>query len=66
MTTVEQHRDGIDDAVVLEWRFGVLMDAGFLPDQAWSLASSTEVDVRLAERLLVQGCPPAMVVRILL
>ena len=66
MTTIEQHRDGTDNAVVLEWRFGVLMDAGFLPDQAWSLASSVEVDVRLAERLLVQGCPPATVVRILL
>jgi hypothetical protein len=65
MTAIEQ-RDGIDDAVLLEWRFDVLMEAGYLPDQAWALASIREVDVRLAERLLAQGCPRSTAVRILL
>jgi len=67
MATAEQRRDDeADEAVVLEWRFAVLMEAGYLPDQARVLASSKDVDVRLAERLLAQGCPRATAVRILL
>ena len=65
VTTVEKRRDQAEEAV-LEWRFNTLMEAGYLPDQARVLASSKEVDVRLAERLLAQGCPRATAVRILL
>lgn len=66
MTTIQQRGDTTDDTVLLEWRFEVLIEAGYLPDQAWTLASSKEVDLRLAERLLAQGCPRATAVRILL
>jgi hypothetical protein len=67
MATAEQRRDDeTDEAVVFQWRFAVLMEAGYLPDQARTLASCREVDVRLAERLLAQGCPRATAVRILL
>jgi hypothetical protein len=66
VTTAEQQRVGIDEAAVLDWRFGVLMQAGYLPDQAWTLAACRDVDVRLAERLLEQGCPRSTAILILL
>jgi len=66
MTTVEQQTPGADDAAVFDWRFEVLMHAGYQPDQAWLLATNRDIDVRLAERLLSQGCPRATAVRILL
>jgi hypothetical protein len=66
MATVEQRTPDTGEAAVFDWRFEVLMHAGYLPDQAWSLATNRDVDVRLAERLLVQGCPRSTAVRILI
>jgi hypothetical protein len=66
VSTVEQERQGVDEAAVFDWRFSVLTKAGYLPDQAWTLAACRDVDVRLAERLLAQGCPRATAVLILL
>jgi hypothetical protein len=66
VTTAEQERKGIDEAAVFDWRFSVLMNAGYLPDQAWTLAACRDVDVRLAERLLDQGCPRHTAILILL
>jgi hypothetical protein len=66
MATVEQQEAGAADAAVFDWRFASLVRAGYLPDEAWRLATSRHVDVRLAERLLAQGCPAATAVRILL
>ena len=66
MATVEQQHPALDDAAVFDWRFEVLMRARYLPDQAWSLATNRDVDVRLAERLLTQGCPRSTAVRILI
>ena len=66
MAAVEQQHHGAADPAVFDWRFEVLLYAGYLPDQAWKLATSKTVDVRLAERLLAQGCPRATAVRILL
>ena len=66
MTTAEQQREGIDEAAVFDWRFSVLISAGYLPDQAWTLAACRDVDVRLAERLLAQGCPRHTAILILL
>lgn len=51
---------------VLDWRFAELLRAGYSPNQAWRLASTPAVDVRLAERLLADGCPPETAQRILL
>lgn len=66
MTTAEQQRAGVDEGAVFDWRFAVLMRAGYLPDQAWTLAGRRDVDVRLAERLLEQGCPRTTAILILL
>ena len=66
MTTAEQQREGVDEAAVFDWRFSVLTNAGYLPDQAWTLAACRDVDVRLAERLLAQGCPRSTAILILL
>lgn len=66
MTTAEQQREGIDEAAVFDWRFAVLVRAGYLHDQAWTLAACRDVDVRLAERLLEQGCPRSTAILILL
>ncbi len=65
MATVEQQRNEVDAAAVFDWRFASLIRAGYVPDDAWRLASCKEVDVRLAERLLAQGCPPDTALRIL-
>lgn len=66
MATAAQPRHTTEETVLFEWRFEVLMEAGYLPDQAQALAESKEVDVRVAERLLEQGCPRATALRILL
>jgi hypothetical protein len=66
MATAQQHPVEIEEDVLFAWRFDLLMEAGYLPDQAHDLAVSKEVDVHLAERLLAQGCPRATAVRILL
>jgi hypothetical protein len=66
MAAVEQQTSDANDTTVFDWRFEVLMHAGYLPDQAWSLATNRDVDVHLAERLLTQGCPRSTAVRILL
>jgi hypothetical protein len=66
MTTAEQLHHGVDDAAVFDWRLSSLLRVGYSPDQARTLAASKEVDVRLAERLLLQGCPRATAVLILL
>jgi hypothetical protein len=56
----------VGDEVVVDWRFATLVHAGYVPEHAWKLAMSKDVDLRLAERLLAQGCPSAIAVRILL
>ena len=66
MAAVEQRLQDIDEVAIFDWRFEVLMQAGYLPDQAWTLAGSKDVDVRLAERLLAEGCPRTTAIRILL
>jgi hypothetical protein len=65
MAAVEPRTQELDDPAIFEWRLEVLMRAGYLPNQAWTLAARKDVDVRMAERLLAEGCPPATAVRIL-
>jgi hypothetical protein len=66
VATVEHEDSAVDDAAVFDWRFGALLRAGYAPAEAWPLATSRDVDVRLAERLLSQGCPSTTAIRILL
>jgi hypothetical protein len=50
---------------VLRWRLERLIDAGYNPATAASLAERVEIDLHLAVRLVRNGCPPAIAVRIL-
>jgi len=52
------------DAVV-DWRCERLRAAGYLDEEAAELAARPDVDVHLAERLLAQGCPRELALRIL-
>jgi hypothetical protein len=56
----------VGNEAVVDWRFASLVHAGYSPDQARKLATNKDVDLRLAERLLAQGCPSATAIRILL
>ena len=66
MATAEQQQTDLADSAIFDWRLTELTRAGYSPADAWQLASDTGVDLRAAERLLAQGCPPATALRILL
>jgi hypothetical protein len=66
MTTAEQQRNDLAESELFDWRFTALTRAGYPHADAWLLAAAKDVDLRAAERLLAQGCPPATAVRILL
>jgi hypothetical protein len=66
MTTAEQQRNDLADSAVFDWRVTALKRAGYSPADAFVLASDKDVDLRVAERLLAEGCPPATALRILL
>jgi hypothetical protein len=51
---------------VLRWRFHELLKADYPGDEAITLASHQEVDLRLAVDLVRKGCSPATAVVILL
>lgn len=64
-TTTRETADA-EAALVLSWRFDVLLHAGYPRDDAFALARSASADLHLATRLLRLGCPPATAMRILL
>jgi hypothetical protein len=66
MTTAEQTRSDLAESELFDWRFTALTRAGYPHADAWLLAAAKDVDLRAAERLLAQGCPPATALRILL
>ena len=68
MSTTEDRRPQERDTIgrVFDWRFAQLVRAGYTYDVAWRLATSREVEIRVAERLLASGCPPETAERILL
>lgn len=51
---------------VIRWRSEELRRAGYSKAAAEKLATRTEVDLHLAARLLAQGCPARVALRILL
>ena len=65
-TTTTDSKHSYDPSAIFDWRFAELRRAGYGPNDAWLLASNREVDVRLAERLLVQGCARETALQILL
>jgi hypothetical protein len=64
--TAEQRRGQAEASTVFDWRFAALLRAGYSHADAWVLASAKNVDVRRAERMLENGCPPATALGILL
>jgi hypothetical protein len=66
MTTAEQQRSDLAEGELFDWRFSELSKAGYSHADAWILAAIKDVDLRLAERLLAEGCPPSTALRILL
>jgi hypothetical protein len=66
MTTAEQQQSDLAGGEVFDWRFTELTRAGYSPADALRLAGNKEVDLRVAERLLAEGCPPSTALRILL
>lgn len=65
MATIE-HESQIQPDPVFDWRFEALWRAGYPSSDAWLLASARDVDLRFAERLLAEGCPPSTAARILI
>jgi hypothetical protein len=63
-TTLETRRKELD--AVTTWRLDQLLTAGYAFDAANLLSARTDVDLHLAVRLLVHGCPPKTALRILL
>ena len=51
---------------VERWRTDELIRAGYDPDSAAQLASRHDVDIRRAQAMLEQGCPPGLALQILL
>jgi hypothetical protein len=66
MATAQEQRSELTDSGVFDWRFTALIRAGYPHADAWLLAAVKEVDLRVAEQLLADGCPPATALRILL
>jgi hypothetical protein len=51
---------------VERWRSDELIRAGYDPDSAAQLASHHDVDIRRAQLMIQQGCPPHLALEILL
>jgi hypothetical protein len=50
---------------VLRWRFDVLLRAGFVFEQAATVAAHVDVDLHRAVELIDRGCPTETAIRIL-
>jgi hypothetical protein len=50
---------------VVGWRRGRLLAAGFVPEQAATLARDSRIDLHSVLDLIDRGCPPALAARIL-
>jgi hypothetical protein len=65
MATLEERSEVELDPEVFDWRFEQLQRAGYPASEAWSIAAARDADLRLAVRLLTEGCPPETATRIL-
>jgi hypothetical protein len=67
MTAAQIERpDAAEFDEVLQWRFEVLVRAGYDLGDADTLARHREVDLHLAARLVDRGCPSSTAARIVL
>jgi len=60
--SAEEDRGG---AEVVRWRFERLVETGYDPATASSIAQRVDIDLHLAVRLVRDGCPPRTALRIL-
>lgn len=58
-------RHNSEDEHVVRWRFDELRRAGYNISAAMQLAERRDVDLHLAVRLLLAGCPQTTALRIL-
>jgi hypothetical protein len=65
MAATEEVSETEHDPEVFDWRFEQLQCAGYSAAEAWSIAAARDADLRLAVRLLTEGCPPRTAMRIL-
>jgi hypothetical protein len=65
MATIEERSEIEHDTEVFDWRFEQLRRAGYSASEAWLIAAAKDADLRLAVRLLTEGCPPGTAMRIL-
>jgi hypothetical protein len=65
MATIEQRSEDELAPEVFDWRFEQLRRAGYSTSEAWSIAAARDADLRLAVRLLSEGCPSQTALRIL-
>ena len=56
--------EALRSALVVEWRSGLLLTAGFAPDLAAELARDLDVDVHALLELVDHGCMPELAARI--
>jgi hypothetical protein len=59
------HKTRAEFGVVVGWRRGRLVAAGFAPDLAARLAGDCRIDLHAVLELVDRGCPPALAARIL-
>jgi hypothetical protein len=65
-TAADRSADEFEVEEVIRWRSEELRRAGYTKAAALKLANQTEVDLHLAVRLLAQGCPARVALKILL
>jgi hypothetical protein len=67
MTAAEfEQLDETEAERIISWRFHELVESGFEPEDALSLAVATHADLHAASDLIQRGCPPETALRILL
>ena len=65
-TTTRFELADTEEEAVVRWRYDELVRAGYSWGAALRVAKQRDVDLRLAERLLRDGCPTETALRILL
>lgn len=61
----EEDRELTAEEQRLSWRYLMLIDLGFAPDDALHLIRNPHLDWHDAERLVKKGCPKELILRIL-
>lgn len=63
--TPAEKRELTEAEQLLAWRYLMLLDLGFVPDEAYTLIRNPRLNWHDAERLIQKGCPRDLAIRIL-